>query len=214
MHKTLVIAVAVLAVSVTATTAVTAQEINRDIEFEDNVTVGEETTITYVSVIEQTPVEDTVDIDLTLFVDGEEVSTATTQEEIFNGAEIRVNFTHTFESAGEKQVRVETLSEVLGQEVEGSAESTVTVSGGEMEEETNETDGEMDEGTDEEMDGENETDEEMDEGTDGEMEDGNETEETENETDDESGGEGLPGFTAVVALVSLVAGAAYVRKRS
>lgn len=210
MHKALVIAVAVLTVSVAATTAVTAQEINREVQFEDNVTAGEETTITYVSVIEQTPVEDTVDIDLTLFVDDEEVSTATTQEEIFNGAEIRVNFTHTFESAGEKQVRVETLSEVLGQEVEGSAEGTVTVSGGEMEEEMNETDEEMDEGTDEEMDGENETDGEMDEGTDEEMDGENETE----ETDDESGGEGLPGFTAVVALVSLLAGAAYVRRRS
>lgn len=210
MHKALVIAVAVLTVSVAATTAVTAQEINREVQFEDNVKAGEETTITYVSVIEQTPVEDTVDIDLTLFVDDEEVSTATTQEEIFNGAEIRVNFTHTFESAGEKQVRVETLSEVLGQEVEGSAEGTVTVSGGEMEEEMNETDEEMDEGTDEEMDGENETDGEMDEGTDEEMDGENETE----ETDDESGGEGLPGFTAVVALVSLLAGAAYVRRRS
>jgi PGF-CTERM protein len=196
-----------IAVSAAATATVTAQEVEREILFEDNVTVGNETTITYHSVIEESPAEVEADIDLTLFVDDEEVGSTTITREILDGTEIRVNFTHTFESAGERRVRVDTVTRALGTEIEGGTQDTVNVSAAETDRETgNMTDTGAGNETDEQMD------DAMDETSDEGMgEDGNETE---NETDDGGGeGQGLPGFTPLVALVSLVAGAVYVRRR-
>jgi hypothetical protein len=206
MQKTFVLAIVALTVLVAATTAVSAQEINREIQFEDNVTVGEETTITFISNIEESPAEVEADVGITLLVDGEEVDSTTVTKEITDGTQIRVNFTHTFESAGERQVRVETLTQALGTEVEGSVESSVMVSEAGMGNETDGTDADDGNETDETdagMDDMNETDETED----------NETEMTDNETDEGTGdgteSEGLPGFTAVVALISIAAAVAY-----
>jgi hypothetical protein len=125
--RTFVFVITILVLSVTAMTAVSAQETNRDLEFENDVTVGEQTTITYVIKINETPVEDDADIEATLFVDGRSIQTKTKTEQIYDGAEIRIHFPHTFNSGGIRDVRVESTTQILGQQVEGSAEDTVSV---------------------------------------------------------------------------------------
>ena len=203
MDTKLIVVASVVLVAALATTTAAAQEIDREIQFEDNVTAGEETSMTFVSVVEESPAEVEADIGVTLLIDDEEVDSTTVTREILDGTEIRVNFTHTFESAGDKQVRVETLTQVLGQEVEGSAEATVTVNAaGGAETEGNETDTGTDEGADNETVADDE-------------DAGNETvdeEATGNETDggtdgEDPEGEGMPGFTAVVALVAVAVAA-------
>lgn len=204
MHNRLTVAVIVALIAVgMSTAAVSAQDADREIQFEDEVTVGEETVITYVSTVQDSPIETTAEVELTLSIDGEEIETSTEEEEIAEGAEIVREFTHTFDSAGEKDVRIDSFTEVLGQTVEETTEATVSVAAGEDDEVDDEADDEeMDDGdTDDEMvDDEEVDDEEMDDG------------DTDDETmDDEE--EGLPGFTAVVALISLAAVAAYRRQR-
>jgi len=198
MDTKLIAVASVVLVAALLTTTAAAQEVDREIQFEDNVTAGEETTVTFVSNVEESPAEVEADIDITLFVDDEEVDSTTITREITDGTEIRVNFTHTFESAGERQVRVETLTQALGTEREGSVEANVTVNAaGGAETDGNETDAETDEGADNETTTDDGDD--ADNETDGE-EDGE-------EGGDDSEGEGLPGFTAVVALVAVAVAA-------
>lgn len=202
MNTKLIAVASVVLVAALLTTTAAAQDVDREIQFEDNVTVGEETTVTYISNIHESPAEVEADIQITLFVDDEEIDSTTVTREITDGTQIRANFTHTFESAGERQVRVETLTQALGTEREGSVETTVTVNAA-AGAETNGNETDTDEGADDEMT--------TDDGDDA----GNETDDggtTDNETDGEEGGddsegEGLPGFTAVVALVAVAVAA-------
>lgn len=224
--------IAVVAISVVGATSVAAQEVETEIQFEDEVVVGEETTITYVANVVETPMETDVEVELTLLVDGEEVQTQTTEEEVFDGAELRTEFEHTFDSSGEKEVTVDSVTMAFGQEITDSTTATVSVT--EAEDGDNETEddgtGDMDDGTgdstdsDDTEDGDggmeestgNETDDstDMEDGT----EDGVEDSETDGDTDtgtNTEGGtsEGLPGFGAIAAIVSLAAVAVYTRRR-
>ena len=220
--------VALVVVSVGGATGVAAQEVNTEIQFEDEVVVGEETTITYVANVVETPMETDVEVELTLLVDGEEVQTQTTEEEVFDGAELRTEFEHTFDSSGEKEVTVDSVTRAFGQEITDSTTATVSVT--EAEDGDNETEddgtGDMDDGTgdstdsDDTEDGDggmeestgNETDDstDMEDGT----EDGVEDDQTDDGTDTEDGtSEGLPGFGAIAAIVSLAAVAVYTRRR-
>lgn len=224
--------VALVVVSVGGATGVAAQEVNTEIQFEDEVVVGEETTITYVANVVETPMETDVEVELTLLVDGEEVQTQTTEEEVFDGAELRTEFEHTFDSSGEKEVTVDSVTRAFGQEITDSTTATVSVT--EAEDGDNETEddgtGDMDDGTgdstdsDDTEDGDggmeestgNETDDstDMEDGT----EDGVEDSETDGDTDtgtNTEGGtsEGLPGFGTIAAIVSLAAVAVYTRRR-
>lgn len=216
------VVVALVVVSAVGVTGVSAQEVETEIQFEDEVVAGEETTITYVANVIETPMETTVETELTLLVDGEEVQSVTSEEEVFEGAELRTEFNHTFESAGEKEITVESVTEALGQEITDSTTATVTVEaadddGGENgmddgNQTEDGTDGGMDDSTsdggdtdgegDDSQDGMDNTDDGMDDETDGGTED-----ETDGSQDDT--GEGLPGFGVVVALVSLAAVAVY-----
>jgi len=217
-----VLVFALVVVLVWGATGVAAQEVETEIQFEDEVTVGEETTITYVATVVETPMETTVETELTLSVDGEEIGIQTTEEEVFEGAELRTEFEHTFESSGEKEVTVDSVTRALGQEITDSTTATVTVA--EAEEDGNETEGDdgTDDGTDDSTD-DGDTDD-GDGGMDdaeGDTEEGDGTDEvsddgTDDGTDssgDGDAGEGLPGFGAVVALVSLATVAVYTRRR-
>lgn len=203
----------VVVVSAFFTTGAAAQEVETEIQFENEVVEGEETTITYVSTVVETPVETDVDVDLELLVDDEEVETLSTEEEVFEGAEIRTEFTHTFESAGEKEVTVEAVASVsrLTPDATDSTTATVTVLAAE-------------EGTDRDTEGVNDTDATDEEVEETENDTGttdNEVEETEAGTetqdgDDEAGdAEGLPGFGFLTALLCLsVVTAVVVRSRA
>lgn len=208
--------VVVVVVSVGGATGVAAQEVETEIQFEDEVVEGEETTITYVANVVETPMEADVEVELTLRVDGEEVQTVTTEEEVFEGAELRTEFEHAFDTSGGKEVTVDSVTEAFGQEITDSTTATVTVMAAD-ENDGNETEGDTDDGMD---DGTDETDGGTGEGTDDSTDDGVD-DETENETegsDDGNGGddtdEGMPGFGTVVALVSLAAVAVYTSRRS
>lgn len=199
----------VVLVSAFSVTGAAAQEVETEIRFEDEVVEREETTITYVSTVVETPVETDVNTEVTLMVDGEEVDSLSTEEEVFEGAEIRTEFTHTFESAGEKEVTVEAVASVsrFAPEATDSTTATVTVMSAE------------DEGTDEEVNDTDATDEdeeveatENDKGaTENEADEtetgkGTEAKEGDGEAgdDDESDdGEGLPGFGFSTALLCL-----------
>lgn len=211
-------------VSAWGATGVAAQEVETEIQFEDVVVEGEETTITYVANVVETPMETDVEVELKLLVDGEEVQTVTTEEEVFEGAELRTNFTHTFESAGEKEITVDSVTRALGQEITDSTTATVTVT--EAVEEDNETEDGTDDGTGDGADSgdsmENGDEDGMDDGEGDDTTDDvsdDETGEGEDSTDDTDGsgdgdaGEGLPGFGAIAALVSLAAVAVYTRRR-
>lgn len=226
--------VALVVVSVGGATGVAAQEVNTEIQFEDEVVVGEETTITYVANVVETPMETDVEVELTLLVDGEEVQTQTTEEEVFDGAELRTEFEHTFDSSGEKEVTVDSVTRAFGQEITDSTTATVSVTEAEDGDNETEDDGTGDSGTDdgtgdstdsddtEDGDGgmEESTGNETDDRTDMEdgTEDGVEDSETDGDTDtgtNTEGGtsEGLPGFGAIAAIVSLAAVAVYTRRR-
>lgn len=224
------IVVALVVVSVGGATGVAAQEVNTEIQFEDEVVVGEETTITYVANVVETPMETDVEVELTLLVDGEEVQTQTTEEEVFDGAELRMEFEHTFDSSGEKEVTVDSVTRAFGQEITDSTTATVSVTEAEDGDNETEDDGTGDSGTDdgtgdstdsddtEDGDGgmEGSTGNETDDSTDMEdgTEDGVEDSETDDGTDTEGGtSEGLPGFGAIAAIVSLAAVAVYTRRR-
>ena len=232
------IVITVIIVSVAGATGVTAQEVETEIQFEDEVVVDEETTVTYVANVVETPVETNVEVELTLLVDGEEVRTQTTEEEVFDGAELRTEFAHTFDSSGEKEVTVDSVTEVFGQRITDSTTETVTVMAEDDGDGTedgvgngtgegsagNSTGGSADDGDMEEGTGDgigddtaggvsNQTEsttDEMEDGGDGINDNG-----TDDETDVEGGdtGEGLPGFGAVAALVSLAAVAVYAKRR-
>ena len=134
-----VVFLVVLAVSVGG---VTAQEVENDIEFEDEVVAGEETTITYTSTVVETPAEMEAEIELDLLVDGKEVDGFSTEGEISEGAVLRTDFDHTFVSSGERRVTVEATATVsgFGPELTDSTTANVTVlgadSGGVTERET------------------------------------------------------------------------------
>jgi PGF-CTERM protein len=208
--------------------------VETEIQFEDEVVVDEETTVTYVANVVETPVETNVEVELTLLVDGEEVRTQTTEEEVFDGAELRTKFAHTFDCSGEKEVTVDSVTEVFGQRITDSTTETVTVTAAEesdgnesgdsvddvAEEDTpDDTEREADETEDEtgdemEGDADNQTDgttDRMEDGAEDNMDDNG----TDSDTDDAEDGtsEELPGFGAVAALVSLAAVAVYTGKR-
>jgi PGF-CTERM protein len=223
--------------SVAGATGVAAQEVETEIQFEDEVVVDEETTVTYVANVVETPVETNVEVGLTLLIDGEVVRTQTTEEEVFDGAELRTEFAHTFDSSGEKEVTVDSVTEVFGQRIADSTTETVTV----MAEDNGTEDGVSngtDEGSSDDNTGGSSDDGDMEEGTGDEigdgteggvsnqtdsttdrMEDGAEDNRDDNGTDGETDGEesdtgeGLPGFGAVAALVSLAAVAVYTKRR-
>lgn len=192
-HRTLAAAVLTVALFLAASGAVSAQEIDRQITFEEEVVAGEPTNVTYTAVIQESPVETTAQTELTLYVDDEEVEVLEKEDEIFEGSELTTVFNHTFEESGERTVRVDSYAEVLGQEVEGTTEATVEVQAPEMEEEDDS----------EEMDG-NDTAEMEPAGNESTSEDGE---------DEDGGGEGLPGFTALAAMLATTAFALNVRRK-
>jgi PGF-CTERM protein len=223
--------------SVAGATGVAAQEVETEIQFEDEVVVDEETTVTYVANVVETPVETNVEVGLTLLIDGEVVRTQTTEEEVFDGAELRTEFAHTFDSSGEKEVTVDSVTEVFGQRIADSTTETVTVmaedngtedgvSNGTDEGSSDDNtggssdDGDMEEGTGDEIgDGteggvSNQTDSTTDRMEDG-AEDNRDDNGTDSDTEDAEDGtsEELPGFGAVAALVSLAAVAVYTNRR-
>ena len=232
--------VALVVVIGVGTTGVAAQEVATEIQFEDEVVQGEATTITYVATVEETPMETDVEVELTLLVDGEEVQSVTSEEEVFEGAELRTEFDHTFDSPGEKEVTVDSVTEALGQEITDSTTATVTVAaadeddGNSTDEDLNGTDGGMEDGMD---DGDDTDDGMSEDGTDDgddtdnsntgdEPEDGGDGSgdgtdgDTQGDTDDSDEGdgaegesEGLPGFGVAVALVSLVVVAVYTSRK-
>jgi len=213
----------VVLVSAFFVTGVTAQEVETEIQFEDEVVEGEETTITYVSTVVETPVETDVDVDLDLLVDGEMVDSVSTEEEVFEGAELRTEFTHTFESAGEKEVTVEAAARAsrFAPEATDSTTATVTVLAAEDEGTDGDTEDEVNDSdvTDEDEEGEatgndtDETDSEVEE-TETEAETGTETQD-DGEADDNDESEGLPGFGFLTALLCLsVVTAVLVRSRA
>lgn len=116
-----------LLMTATGTGGVAAQEIDLDIEFEDTVKAGEETTITHVATAVEASVEVDAEVELTLIVDGEEVETKSFEETIVEGETRRTNFTHTFDSPGEKEVTFEGTISALGQELSDSVTRTVRV---------------------------------------------------------------------------------------
>ena len=271
-------------------------EVDTEIRFEDEVRVGEETTIRPVATVEETPVSAEVSVDLTMLIGGEVIETQSFEEQISNDTVIRREFKHTFESSGRKQVVFRGVLSAQGQQVSGTISDEVDVL---AEEDSEDTDGGTDEGGNEsetrdgetpersgnreaddengseeggsdEGDGEEETEteggteseqeaDETETGSEGETEGdstevsqgsedgpeagGNGTEAPEKEyTDAENdepnedpeapvqdsneetvdgsteaegpgadNGEGLPGFTAAVALVALFSGALYAR---
>jgi len=206
-------------VTVTATSVggVTAQEIGLDIEFEEDVTVGNETSITHVATVEEASAEVDAEVDLTMFVNGEEVDSKTFEERIVEGKTVRTEFTHTFESGGENEVSFDGVVSALGQELEDSVTETVEV---ESDEEMSEDDSmeEMDENESEHDDsieemGENESEQDDSMGsdsTDGESE--NDTEGTEDDGSEDE--EGLAGFGFIAAIASLLFGGELLRRRS
>lgn len=215
----------VILVSALSVTGATAQEVETEIQFEDEVVEGEETTITYVSTVVETPVETDVDVDLDLLVDGEEVDSLSTEEEVFEGAEIRTEFTHTFESAGEKEVTVEAVASVsrLTPDATDSTTATVPVMAAEEKGTDGDTDGEVNDtyGTDEGGEAEateNDTDATDNEPADTETETDTETEDGDGEAGDSNEideSEGLPGFGFLTALLCLsVVTAVLVRSRA
>lgn len=201
----------VVLVSAFSVTGAAAQEVETEIRFEDEVVEREETTITYVSTVVETPVETDVNTEVTLMVDGEEVDSLSTEEEVFEGAEIRTEFTHTFESAGEKEVTVEAVASVsrFAPEATDSTTATVTVMSAEDEGTDGGTDGEVNDTTDEDEEVEaTENDKGATENEADETETGKGTEAKEGDgeagDDDESDdGEGLPGFGFSTALLCL-----------
>jgi len=218
----------VVLVSALSVTGVAAQEVETEIQFEDEVVEGEETTITYVSTVVETPVETDVDVDLDLLVDGEMVDSVSTEEEVFEGAELRTEFTHTFESAGEKEVTVEAAARAsrFAPEATDSTTATATVlaaedegTDGDAEDEVNDSDV-TDEDEERETTGNDtdETDSEVEETeTETEAETGTETQDDgeADDNDESDGGEGLPGFGFLTALFCLsVVTAVLVRSRT
>lgn len=190
MHTRAPVLVAVVLVSLAVfAMAASAQEVESDIRFDDEVVVGEETTITYVSTVVETPADVEADIQVELIVDGERVEDFSTQAEVFEGAELETDFTHTFESAGEKRVTVEataTVSRFTPDLTETTTANVTVLEAGDNgnvsgAQEEPEADGvENTEDTAGETDGEDET-----------------------ETGTEAA-EGLPGFTVVTVIFSLV----------
>ena len=182
------VAVVVLALAVFVTAA-SAQEVESDIRFDDEVVVGEETTITYISTVVETPADVEADIEVDLLVDGERVDTFSTQADVFEGAELETDFTHTFESAGEKRVTVEataTVSRFTPDLTETTTANVTVLEAGDN--------GDVSDAKEEpEADGVETTEDTAGE-TDGEDETGTGTE----------AAEGLPGFTTVTVLFSLV----------
>jgi len=116
-----------LLVTATGTAGVAAQEIDLDIEFEEPVKAGEETTITHVATAVEASVEVDAEVELTLLVDGEEIRTRTFEETVVEGETRRTNFTHTFDTPGEKGVTFEGTISALGQELSDSVTRTVMV---------------------------------------------------------------------------------------
>jgi len=147
--------------------------------------------------------------EIDLVVGDDEVDTKNI--DVSRGSPVTFTFEHVFEESGEYDVYikdefVETVV-VSGEETEGMEGEGNETTGNTTDEDTGE------EGTDEEtQDG---TEEAVDDGgvSDG-IEDGgmeNDTDETENASSDDSGDEGLPGFTVLAALVALVLGSVYLR---
>lgn len=145
---------------------------------------------------------DTAEIDLA--IDDKEVATKSLDVPRRNPA--RFSFGYVFDEAGEYDVYIR--DEFV---------DTIVVGGGEPEmedeedteaNETVEGDEELDEGVENETvdDGE----EDMDDGTSENVSEGDDTEE--DSQDDESGGEGLPGFTVLATLVALALATVYMRE--
>jgi hypothetical protein len=147
--------------------------------------------------------------EIDLVVGDDEVDTKNI--DVSRGSPVTFTFEHVFEESGEYDVYikdefVETVV-VSGEETEGTEGEGNETTGNTTDEDTGE------EGTDEEtQDG---TEEAVDDGgvSDG-IEDGgmeNDTDGTGNASSDDSGDEGLPGFTVLAALVALVLGSVYLR---
>ena len=209
-------------------TGATAQEVETEIQFEDEVVKGEETTIAYFTTVVETPVETNVDTDVTLLVDGEVVETVSGQERVSEGAEIRTEFNHTFDSPGEKSVTVNGTAFVppFGPELKDSTTATVAVlaadneggtAGGDSDEAgsstANGSDDEDETGGERNAGGtDNDTEEgERDAGEateDGSVPSDDSAERTGGGSESEEGGQGLPGFGVVTALLALAVGTA------
>jgi len=102
-------------------------EVDTEIQFEDEVRVGEETTIRPVATVDETPISAEVSVDLTMSIDGEEAETQSFEVRISNDTVIRRGFTHTFESPGTKQVGFRGVLSAQGQQVSGTISDEVEV---------------------------------------------------------------------------------------
>lgn len=80
---------------------------DHDIEFEELVVTGEETTITYKGTVYDPMAETTVSTDIEISIDGDTRSERSYEMEMHDGAEVEAEFQHVFESAGEHGVQVD-----------------------------------------------------------------------------------------------------------
>ena len=162
-------------------------EFDTDVEFEDAVRAGEETTVSPVVTIEEIPFSVDVSVEMTMYVDGEATETVDFEETVTNGTVVRKEFTHTFVSPGNKNVEFEGVFSALGQEVTRTISDEVAVlAENDDGEDGGEDDGggeETDDGDEEESDEDNEENdgEEIDEGTEDREENEKETEDAETE---------------------------------
>lgn len=123
-----IIAVALVAsLAFAASNTVAAQDMDHAIEFEDNVVAGEETTIVYMGTVYDPTVETTVTTDVEMSIDGSVVADRSYSMEMYDGVEIREEFTHTFDSAGEHEVEFTLTFTAFGQSRTASYTDTVDV---------------------------------------------------------------------------------------
>lgn len=102
-------------------------EVETDIEFEETVRAGEETTVSPVVTVEEIPFSIDVSVEMTMYVDGEATETRSFEETVTNGTVVQKDYTHTFSTPGDKQVEFVGEFSALGQEVTGTVSEEVTV---------------------------------------------------------------------------------------
>lgn len=106
---------------------VAAQDsLDLDLTVPDSATVGEETTIAGEVTVPELIGDHEADLEVRLLVDGEEVGSRTIT--IQDGETTSVEFAHTFEEAGERDVTLEANIEIGGQELAESVSILVDVS--------------------------------------------------------------------------------------